>query len=855
TIEVRRSDGTAFLPAEVWTPGPSGFNPGTQAFFADVDKDGRADAISITAGFINTPPTIEVRKALWKGCLTIYAGSGENAIRRDTYYGAGLLVGSVDRRNPSNTIWVQRTGAPAFDFRRGSINDVVLDPTTSGAQKRLFITVSSGVTASASEATVTAPQPPGGYGIYQSDDRGNTWSKLSVPGAQGARPTDLERDPGNPAVLYAGFLGRGIFKTTTGGASWCPLNVGVPLPAGCPAVVGLPDVASNFDFVQIAIALSNPLVLYANFGMCPDRLLQSCRPSLFRSTDGGSSWTPSPAALATDPRPGAGSSIFAGIYSRYTHALAVDPRDENTMFFTGLDIWRSTDGGQTVLQSDGTVPQHLLTILHLDGHELVFHPSVPGAAYTTNDGGFAVSNDGGLTWTPRNDGLQITGFQGLGSSPLTDAVIGSSQDNGIELWHGSSRWASLGPTCDGGFSLLDLDDVMTMYASSNCGPFLRSQNGGASWSAIFSGITFPAPFLFYPPIIQGPSPPHALFAATNQLYRSTDSGTTWTAVSPVLATGPSDEIAGGQNAITAIAVAPGAAQRTYVGYYGGQVFRSNPSPCATAGCWVPASNGLPEAPITRIAVHPKQWEVAWVTVSGFGAEPKVFRTVNGGARWAPSDTGLPKGVPANTISVEPSTPGNVFVGLDSSPGRSSLYKSTDGGRTWKPFSDGLPNAPVYEISIDETHGRIYAATHGRGAYVISKGFTKSFKSSSRGGPRDIALFGQNFPPNQACSVQIVQSNGKVCASGSADVTGGAIKTDSGGVLTTDKPSFWKGKPMIWACLDGHCVGGNPISACSLDSADGKKSPSTVVVSCGGEPAAAAPISGRRALENPPSTLL
>ena len=173
-----------------------------------------------------------------ESCSTIYAGTGENAIRRDTYYGGGLLIGSVsgDVEFPSFG-WVLRKGDP-FDFTHGSINDVVVDPTTSGSETRIFVTLSSGVTVSATEATLTAPNPNGGFGLYKSEDRGVSWSKLTVSGQAGAKPSDLEMAPDDEDILYAGFLGRGAFKSTDNGDTWCPLNEGIALPAGCPNASG-----------------------------------------------------------------------------------------------------------------------------------------------------------------------------------------------------------------------------------------------------------------------------------------------------------------------------------------------------------------------------------------------------------------------------------------------------------------------------------------------------------------------------------------------------------------------------------------------------------------------------------------
>src|SRR5678816_556764 len=61
------------------------------------------------------------------GCNQVYAGTGENAIRRDTYYGAGLLIGTV---NGASYVWTLRDGKPLLDFTHGSIYNVVLDPNT-----------------------------------------------------------------------------------------------------------------------------------------------------------------------------------------------------------------------------------------------------------------------------------------------------------------------------------------------------------------------------------------------------------------------------------------------------------------------------------------------------------------------------------------------------------------------------------------------------------------------------------------------------------------------------------------------------------------------------------------------------
>lgn len=803
------------------------------------------------------------------GCGAIFAGTGENAIRRDTYYGAGLLIGGITGGEFPQFVWVQRTGAPVADFRFASINDVVLDPTTSGASKRIFVTLSSGVTVAAPESTITAPAPSGGHGIYRSNDRGATWEKLTVAGSDGARPTDLKMRPDDPDVLFAGFLGRGVFRSTDNGATWCPLNDGIPRPPGCPNQQ-LPNVGTTvFDHVEIAIAPGDPTVVYASFGMCADRLIQNCRPAVWRSTNGGQTWNE---RMAGNPGNGGATSG----YSRYTHALTVDPTDEDTLFLGGITLYRSTNGGTSFAASDTNIaPGPGSAVVHSDHRDVTFAPSDATRVYTTGDGGFAVSTNGGVSWTPRNDDLQITGFHGIGASkiPAVVGIIGSSQDNAAELWDGGSRqWTHL-PCCgDGGYSFLDSDDAMTMYAASNFGSLTRSTNGGVSFFGINSAAWSSDPRLFYAPFVQGPSAVmgnHPIFFGTNRLFRSTNDGGSWAAISPVLATGGFSEIVtapdsvqhvanptGGQNVITAIGVSPSDSNRIYVGYYGGQIFRSNGAPCDTPACWTATDTGTPDVPVTRIAVHPTLPDTAYATFSGFGSFARVWKTTNGGATWSAMATGLPANIPANTVSIEPSTPARVYVGLDSGPDGASLYRSTDSGASWSPFAQGLPNAPVYEIVVDEVHGRAYAATHGRGAFVLSKPFISNFEGWVNDSIWDIPVYGQSFLSNQDCTMQVLQSNGDVCASDDEDVMGGTIRTDGAGVLETSLANMWSGKKVAWACFNGDCLGGTPIEEC-YDDADGDGDPdplSSIVVTCGGQ-VATGTVVGCPPLDNPPSTFV
>jgi hypothetical protein len=273
--------------------------------------------------------------------------------------------------------------------------------------------------------------------------------------------------------------------------------------------------------------------------------------------------------------------------------------------------------------------------------------------------------------------------------------------------------------------VIDYDNPQILYVGSNHGRPQKSTNGGSSFYPITTGIILSEPRAFYAPIVQDTvSPAHPLYHGTNRLYRSTNDGSEWVAASEILSTDLADEIEFGQDVITAIAIAPLDPKRVYIGYYSGKVFRTN-DVTVDSPEWFDCGIGV-SAPVNGIAIDPSDSDTTYVVHSGFGVFARVHKTDNNGVSWAEADTDLPDGVPANTIVIEADN-GKLWLGTDPSPGGNSLFVSTNGGDSWDPFSNGLPNAPVFQISIDEAHGRLYAATHGRGAFILGSPFLSNYE--------------------------------------------------------------------------------------------------------------------------------
>ena len=435
-------------------------------------------------------------------------------------------------------------------FSLASVIDVILDPTTSGSSKRIYVAVSSGVTASATESTITGPAPGMGFGIYRSDSDGVSWSPLTIAKTGGAKPTDLKTDTKDSNVLFAGFMGKGIFKGVRNPISdaftWCPLNPGTG-GAVCPGATGLPDVnASPFDFVEIAINHSGggSAVLYGVFGNCTDPISTGCNARIYESKDGGTTWSLRNGAAPVG-------------YSRYTHVLTTYPSDPAKMLYGAIGLYLSFNSAADfnsngIAGDDDIVAKGGGNQLHPDTHDIVF--ANPAAActmqscnlggntctvYAVNDGGFYFSTDSGCTFTARNDGLQITGFQSISASADTPIVIGGTQDNGTPLFSGSSTWAYK-TGADSCSTLIDLDTPMQTYDITTVDYTItrqvqRSTSGGSDvWWPTSYTTSGNEDASFYPPMVQDPSAPHPIYLGTTRLYKSTtDAASFSTASAPM----------------------------------------------------------------------------------------------------------------------------------------------------------------------------------------------------------------------------------------------------------------------------------------------------------------------------------
>jgi photosystem II stability/assembly factor-like uncharacterized protein len=309
-------------------------------------------------------------------------------------------------------------------------------------------------------------------GVWRSSDHGMTWVKTSLPANQVFM---LVQHPSNPNILYAAAGDDGIYKTGDGGDSW---TRSIAAPA---QVIGLSEQA--------------PDVLYAGVYSGQYR-------GVIKTTNGGSSWTKVFDAYNMPPLPYSQGSTNI----RY-HALAVDPKDPNhAIVGDDVNLYVTFDGGATWNSSGGS------------------------------------SSDGGRFWSGSNFGGLCGEMIAFDAQEPDHFLLGAADGGLWQTWDGGRSFTrnvpdSLGvPGGDPGEVFTDFQDGAISYEDgrkiyligdvykNDQGSLFRTTDGGATWQKRHDG-----PFVSVE--VKKGNDQVVLAIGSNNIYRSTDGGSTFTEVS------------------------------------------------------------------------------------------------------------------------------------------------------------------------------------------------------------------------------------------------------------------------------------------------------------------------------------
>ena len=590
----------------------------------------------------------------------IYTGTGEANSSSYSFRGDGLYK-SID----AGATW-QHSGLENSAY----IGRIIVDYNNSN---RLFV---------ASCGNLFTPDPE--RGVYRSINGGSDWEKILFVN-DSTSAIDIIQHPENPDILYAAMWermrglnyrhsfgdGSGIWKTTDGGDNWTELTNGL--------ITG-----SDAGRIGITISKSNPDVLYAFYDLPYSEV------AVFRTNNGGDNWT-----QTSDWELQGMNSSFGWYFGQ----VRVHPQDEDMAWVMGVYMYKTSNGGDN--WSEGTSWG-----VHVDHHAMYFDEE-NNRILLGNDGGLYESNNNGNSWSKINN-LPFTQFYALDIDYQNPSrIIGGTQDNNTVMTQGSTDdwYAILGG--DGMYCLIDYSNSNVLYAEYQWGNLFKSTNGGndmdyIGWQWEDDRVNWSAPLAMDPVNSQN------LYFGTYRVYKSTNSGNSWSTVSGDLTKGTDQYF----HTITTIAVSPLNPDIVIAGSGDGLVHISENSGLS----WENITDGLPDRWVTRVAGDPFDENTIYATISGFRwDEPlaHVYKSTDLGQSWTSISGNLPE-IPVNDIVLDPENQGYIYVGTDA-----GVYFTNDGGSTWEGINDGIYSVPVVAMKIHNPSRTMVIGTYGVSMYRLN----------------------------------------------------------------------------------------------------------------------------------------
>jgi len=522
----------------------------------------------------------------------------------------------------------------------------------------------------------------GDRGLYKSTDGGRTWKK-TLGDDQWTGVTDVVMDPENPDRLYAatwqrhrtvaaymgGGPGTALYRSDDGGETWTKLETGLPTDQW-------------MGKIGLAVSYHNPDVVYAAIE------LNRRTGGLYRSEDGGNSWEKMSA------------TVSGGTGPHYYQELYASPHHEGTLYLMDNNLQISEDGGRTFYRMNETNK-------HGDNHAIAFKKEDPNYLIVGSDGGLYESFDLTSTWK-YIENLPVTQYYKLAvddAEPFYN-IYGGTQDNSTQggpsrtdYVHGiqNSDWKVI-LNWDGHQPATEPGNPNIVYG--------ERQEGTLSRIDMKTGEVVdiqPQPgadedyerFNWDSPILVSPHSPTTIFFASHRVWRSTNRGDTWTAIS--------EDLTRDQERITL------------------PIMGKKQSWDAPWDVYAMSNYNT----ITSLAESPKQQGLIYA-----GTDDGLIQvTENGGQSWRKIEAGSLPGVPAtafvNDIKADLFDANTVYVALDNHKyGDFSPYllKSTDRGRTWRSISSNIPDKHlVWRIVQDHVQPNLLFAGTEFGLFVTTDG--------------------------------------------------------------------------------------------------------------------------------------
>jgi photosystem II stability/assembly factor-like uncharacterized protein len=620
---------------------------------------------------------------------TIYVGTGEACIRGDISHGDGVYK-SLD----GGKTW-KNTGL--HDSR--AIGRVIIHPSNPDI---VFV---------AALGHPFGPNPE--RGIFRTRDGGKTWEKVLYKD-ENTGGIDVAFDPHNPNILFAalwqarrtswsmtsGGPGSGVYRSNDGGTTWKRLEEH-GLPKGPYGRIGI-AVAANSDRVYALIEAHNP------------------DGGLYRSDDGGESWDFVNPSHSLWQRPW-----------YYMHIIA-DPRDENIVYIMDVEAYKSTDGGHLF---------NRIQVPHGDNHGLWIDPRDTRRMIASNDGGVTVTLDGGKNWTLEDNQPTAQFYHVITDSVTPYRVYGAQQDSGTVAIASRSDdglidrtdWYDVGGG-EAGYIAPYPPDPNIVYAADYQGNITRydrhigqvkSITEQPELSDAHGAANLEHRFQWTAPVMISSHDPNTLYHGGERLFRTTDGGVHWQAISPDLTRNDKSKqsVSGGDitlddsgteyyDTIFALAESPITKGLLWVGTDDGLVQLTRDE----GKSWTNVTpKGLPEwSRISQIDASPHDPGTAYVAVDRHqndDLKPYLYKTSDYGQTWTELTKGIPEGSFVRVVREDPKKRGLLYAGTEN-----GVYVSFNDGAKWRSLKLNLPTTPVHDLVIKDND--LVVATHGRAFWIL-----------------------------------------------------------------------------------------------------------------------------------------
>jgi photosystem II stability/assembly factor-like uncharacterized protein len=550
-------------------------------------------------------------------------------------------------------------------------------------------------------------------GVYKSTDGGKSWAKiLYIDEKSGA--VEVHLDPANPDRIYAsmwqvyrkpwtlssGGPGSRIMRSEDAGATWTDLSEKPGLPK-------LP-----FGRIGLGISDAAPDVLWAVVEAEPGR-------GIYRSPDRGETWKFVSARADAIQRP------------FYFSRIVFDPKNANQFFVLNVSMEKSSDGGNKWTS---------VTARHSDHHDLWIDPADPNRMISGNDGGAAVSIDGGKTWSDQDYATaQIYHVSADNAFPYN--ILGAQQDNSSIRIASRTRgsgiterdWTSTAGF-EPGYIVPKPNDPFVVYGGNYGGVMDRldhrtgARRAVSPWPENVTGegadiATMRMQWTF--PIVFSPHNPNLFYVGTQYVMASDNDGESFRAISP--------DLTRNDKAKQAAAGGPLTKDNTGVEVYN-TVFTIAESPKAKGTIWAGTDCGLVHVTLdggkrwtnvtpkdlpansrcSIIEASPHDAGSAYLAANNHqdgDIQPYLFKTKDYGKTWKKIVAGIDSDTVTRAIREDPVVKGLLYATTEN-----GVWVSFDDGDHWQTLQMNLPNVPVHDLIVKDAD--LCIATHGRSFWVL-----------------------------------------------------------------------------------------------------------------------------------------